>query len=34
MLFIGVLSDIATVLGREWALLTSESVVYLDNGLW
>jgi hypothetical protein len=33
MLFIGVFSDIAVVLGHEWALLTPESIVYLDNGL-
>jgi hypothetical protein len=33
MLFIGVFSDIATVLGLEWALPTLESIDYLDGGL-
>jgi hypothetical protein len=33
MLFIGVFSDIAPVLGHKWALLTPESIDYLDDGL-
>jgi hypothetical protein len=33
MLLIGVLADIAAVLGLEWAFLTLEAIVYLDDGL-